>query len=53
METSGIPAVFLLKTVVLAFCVLLALQGLSQAAKAWLTLRGHEPPASQTPASSV
>lgn len=52
METSGIQGVFLLKTVVLVFCVLLAMQGLSQAAKAWLTLKGNGA-ASQTSASSA
>ena len=33
-ETSGLPLVFLLKTLIPAFAVLLALQGLSQAIKA-------------------
>lgn len=37
-ETSGIPAVFLLKTLMLAFAALLALQGLSLAARALLRL---------------
>ena len=39
-ETSGIPAVFLLKTVVLVFCVLMILQGLAQGLKALLVLTG-------------
>lgn len=43
-ETSGIPAVFLLKTVILVFVVLIALQGVSLAAKSILVLAGHEPP---------
>jgi TRAP-type mannitol/chloroaromatic compound transport system permease small subunit len=38
-ETSGIPAVFLLKTLILAFAALMALQGVSQAIKAWSVLR--------------
>jgi TRAP-type mannitol/chloroaromatic compound transport system permease small subunit len=42
-ETSGIPAVFLLKTLIPVFAVLLALQGVSQALKAWSVLRA--PPA--------
>ncbi|HTS41637.1 MAG TPA: TRAP transporter small permease subunit [Xanthobacteraceae bacterium] len=33
-ETSGIPAVFLLKTLIPAFAILLALQGVSQAIRA-------------------
>ena len=33
-ETSGIPAVFLLKTLIPAFALLMALQGVSQAIKA-------------------
>lgn len=39
-ETSGIPAVFVLKTGVLLFAVLTALQGVSLAARAALALRG-------------
>jgi TRAP-type mannitol/chloroaromatic compound transport system permease small subunit len=42
-ETSGIPAVFLLKTLIPAFAALMALQGVSQAIKAWSVLRA--PPA--------
>lgn len=38
METSGIQGVFLLKSVVLVFCVLVALQGLSLAARSVLSL---------------
>jgi len=39
-ETSGLPLVFLLKTLIPAFAVLLALQGLAQAMKALAVLRG-------------
>ncbi|MBX9824753.1 MAG: TRAP transporter small permease subunit [Xanthobacteraceae bacterium] len=38
-ETSGIPAVFLLKTLIPAFALLMALQGVSQAIKAANVLR--------------
>jgi TRAP-type mannitol/chloroaromatic compound transport system permease small subunit len=37
-ETSGLPAVFLLKTLIPLFAALLALQGLAQATRAALTL---------------
>lgn len=40
-ETSGIPAVFLLKTVVLIFCVLMILQGLAQGLKALMVMTGQ------------
>jgi TRAP-type mannitol/chloroaromatic compound transport system permease small subunit len=40
-ETSGIPAVFLLKTVVLVFCVLMILQGLAQGLKALMVMTGR------------
>ena len=39
-ETSGIPAVFLLKTLVPLFALLMALQGVSQAIRAADVLRG-------------
>jgi TRAP-type mannitol/chloroaromatic compound transport system permease small subunit len=39
-ETSGIPAVFLLKTLIPLFAVLMALQGVSQAIRAAHALRG-------------
>jgi TRAP-type mannitol/chloroaromatic compound transport system permease small subunit len=39
-ETSGIPAVFLLKTLILLFVLLMLLQGISQAIRAAHTLRG-------------
>jgi TRAP-type mannitol/chloroaromatic compound transport system permease small subunit len=40
-ETSGIHAVYILKTAILAFAALLSLQGLSMAARAYLTIKGH------------
>jgi TRAP-type mannitol/chloroaromatic compound transport system permease small subunit len=39
-ETSGLPAVFLLKTLIPLFAALLALQGLAQALRAALALAG-------------
>jgi TRAP-type mannitol/chloroaromatic compound transport system permease small subunit len=39
-EASGLPLVFLLKTLIPLFALLLALQGLAQAASAWLVLTG-------------
>jgi TRAP-type mannitol/chloroaromatic compound transport system permease small subunit len=42
-ETSGIPAVFLLKTLIPVFALLMALQGVSQALKAWSVLRAPPP----------
>ena len=38
-ETSGIPAVFLLKTLIPVFAVMMALQGIAQAIRAWDVLR--------------
>lgn len=40
-ETSGIHAVFALKTVILAFAALIALQGVSMLVRTVLTLTGH------------
>lgn len=40
-ETSGIPGVFVLKTVVLVFCALMILQGLAQGLKALMLLTGR------------
>ena len=40
-EAGGLPGLFLLKTVILLFCVLTGLQGLSLAAQSVLVLRGH------------
>jgi TRAP-type mannitol/chloroaromatic compound transport system permease small subunit len=45
LETSGIQAVYLLKTVVLAFAVLVGLQGISLAVRSALILMGIERPA--------
>jgi TRAP-type mannitol/chloroaromatic compound transport system permease small subunit len=39
-ETSGLPLVFLLKTLIPAFALLLALQGIAQAIRAVTVLRG-------------
>ncbi len=48
-ETSGIPAVFLLKTAILAFAFIVALQGLSIVIRSLNTLRGKaSPPPSQS-----
>jgi len=41
-ETSGLPAVFLLKTLILLFAALLAVQGFAQALRAALVLAGIE-----------
>ena len=40
-EAGGLPGLFLLKSVILAFCVLIGLQGLSLAARSYLVLKGH------------
>jgi TRAP-type mannitol/chloroaromatic compound transport system permease small subunit len=42
-EASGLPLVFLLKTLIPLFALLLALQGVAQAARAWATLTGGAP----------
>lgn len=42
-EASGLPLVFLLKTLIPAFALLLGLQGIAQAARAWLILTGAAP----------
>ena len=39
-ETSGIHGVFLLKSVILAFCFLLGLQGIALALRSFLVLKG-------------
>ena len=41
-EAGGLPGLFMLKTVILVFCILLALQGLSLAARSFLVLAGHD-----------
>jgi TRAP-type mannitol/chloroaromatic compound transport system permease small subunit len=38
-ETSGLPLVFLLKTLIPVFALLLALQGIAQAIRALVTLK--------------
>lgn len=43
-EGSGIPAVFLLKTVILLYAVLVALQGISLALRSLMTISGVAPP---------
>ena len=40
-EAGGLPGLFLLKTVILAFCVLLGLQGLALAGRSLMVLRRH------------
>lgn len=40
-EAGGLPALFLLKSVIVMFCVLIGLQGLSLAARSYLVLVGH------------
>lgn len=44
-ETSGLPGIFLLKTVILVFVALVALQGLSLALRSILVLSGRIDPA--------
>ena len=39
-ETSGLPFVYLLKTLIPLFALLLGLQGVAQAIRAWLVLSG-------------
>jgi TRAP-type mannitol/chloroaromatic compound transport system permease small subunit len=40
-EAGGLPALFLLKSVILLFCMLIGLQGLSLTARSFLVLTGH------------
>lgn len=40
-EAGGLPGLFLLKSVILAFCLLVGLQGLSLMARSFLILMGH------------
>jgi TRAP-type mannitol/chloroaromatic compound transport system permease small subunit len=40
-EAGGLEGLFLLKSMILVFCVLIALQGLSLAARSVLVLKGH------------
>ena len=41
-EAGGLPGLFLLKSVIWAFCAVVALQGLSLAARSILVLTGHD-----------
>ena len=41
-EAGGLPALYLLKTVIWIFCVLVGLQGLSMAGRSVLILAGHQ-----------
>lgn len=43
-ETSGIPAVYLLKSLILAFAVLMAMQGVAMILRSILTFRGLSAP---------
>jgi len=43
-ESSGLPLVFLLKTLIPVFAILLGLQGIAQAIRAWLVLAGAPAP---------
>lgn len=45
VETSGIPAVYLLKTVILVFCFLLGIQGVSLFIRSLITVMGGKPTA--------
>jgi len=47
-ETSGIQALFILKSVILVFCVLVALQGIALALRSFLTLKGVIVPQNDT-----
>ena len=40
-EAGGLPGLFLLKSIILLFCILIGLQGLSLAARSFLVLIGH------------
>lgn len=40
-ETSGIPAIFLLKSLIPVFAILLILQGIATATRAWLALNNR------------
>jgi len=41
-EAGGLPGLFLLKTVLWGFCLCIGLQGMSLAARSFLTLRGQQ-----------
>ena len=40
-EAGGLPGLFLLKSAILVFCLLVGLQGLALAGRSVLILRGH------------
>ena len=42
-EAGGLPGLFLLKSVIMVFCLLVLLQGLSLAARSYLILSGYRP----------
>lgn len=44
MEAGGLPGVYLLKTIILVFPILVGLQGISKALRAILTLSGSDQP---------
>jgi TRAP-type mannitol/chloroaromatic compound transport system permease small subunit len=48
-ETSGIPAIFLLKSAILVFAALLVLQGIALAVRSVLVLAGFEPDGKSPP----
>jgi len=48
-EGSGLPAVFLLKTVILVYATLVALQGVSLALRSLMTISGVAPPPRPAP----
>ena len=52
-ETSGIPAVFLLKTTILVFAFIVALQGLSTVIRSLTILRGEGSPSSPHDSASI
>lgn len=52
-ETSGIHGVYLLKSVIIAFAVLVALQGVSLALHSLRILSGQETPSDETPPDIV
>jgi TRAP-type mannitol/chloroaromatic compound transport system permease small subunit len=52
-ETSGLPFVYLLKTLIPLFALLLGLQGIAQAIRAALVLAGPRTPSQSFPASGA
>ena len=51
-ETSGIPAIFLLKTFILLFVATLALQGIAMAIRCAVAIVSPPPPSDQSPGDS-